>query len=576
MKKILYYLSKSSIFLLMMLGLTLIITNILFVFNITITRFHLPIMFFLTLIIYYLFYKKDGKKKALNVMVISIIVFTIFTIFIGNIYDSTSDGNTYHKLAVGCMKNGWNPVYQDSEDFNKKQGNKFDILDDNVNTKWIDHYAKGTEIFGAVVYSFTNNIESGKVYTLLWIYIAFGIALSLFVKMRLSIFKSFLISLILSINPITIVQVVNYYVDGVLTLSIFLIIICTILLSKFKNIEDKKEIYLILSLSILWCINSKFTGLGFAGVFCFVMYLFNLIKLYRKDKIEFKKVFKVQTIFYIIVLFVSVIIVGASSYTRNIIDHGHPFYPLYGKGHVQNMVMMEIPSSLSDKNRFTIFLTSIFAKGQNVSPTYSDANIQPELKIPFTFTKTEILNYSIPDIRMAGFGPLFSGVFILSIILGIYLLTKFIKNKKIENLILSFIMLVTICALLFLIDGNYWARYIPYFYIIPIFILLFIFKENMRKKNFMNYLGIVMYTIIVINTSMLIYSQILSCKSSNEYINYHLDAFVEYTKNKDEVEIKLSHSGIQGVLYNLDDLGINNYKLVNDESLDNDAYMFKY
>ena len=90
--------------------------------------------------------------------------------FVGNIYDSTADGNTYHKLAVGALKNGWNPLYQDVEDFNKDEGNPFNIYKDNVNVNWVDHYARGTETFGAVVYAFTDNIESGKVYNLLWIY----------------------------------------------------------------------------------------------------------------------------------------------------------------------------------------------------------------------------------------------------------------------------------------------------------------------------------------------------------------------------------------------------------------------
>ena len=45
-------------------------------------------------------------------------------------------------------------------------------------------------------------------------------------------------------------------------------------------------------------------------------------------------------------------------------------------------------------------------------------------------------------------------------------------------------------------------------------------------------------------------------------------------KNKD-ILVNLQHHGIQGVQYNIDDLGIKNYKLT-DKKQKNDGYMFSY
>ena len=44
----------------------------------------------------------------------------ILTIFASNVYDLSEDGNTYHKTAIGSLKNGWNPFYEDNYEFNKE------------------------------------------------------------------------------------------------------------------------------------------------------------------------------------------------------------------------------------------------------------------------------------------------------------------------------------------------------------------------------------------------------------------------------------------------------------------------
>ena len=180
------------------------------------------------------------------------------------------------------------------------------------------------------------------------------------------------------------------------------------------------------------------------------------------------------------------------------IDHGNPLYPLYGEGHVENMVVKEQPSSFSDKNNLQIFLISIFSKGENVSPTYSSENVQPTLKIPFTLSKEEIKNYSIPDIRVGGFGPLFSVVFVASMIGTIYIIIKLIKNKKWDMLIPYLIILGITAILILALDGSYWARYIPYFYAVPILMLSYLLWEKDKKIHFV--LGVMISIIMLVNT----------------------------------------------------------------------------
>ena len=328
---------SSSKFLLLLITMVLVITSILFIVNIEITKFHLPIIVIISIILFIIL-EKANLKKTLYVIIIGLAVFATTTFIIGKIYDSTADGNTYHKLAVGALKNGWNPIYEDIANFSKIEGNPFDILEDNVNVKWVNHYANGTEQFAAVVYAFTDNIESGKVFNILWIYIGLFILCYLFKQMKLSSWKSFLLACALAFNPISLTQIVNLYLDGVLAISLFIIIIASIIKSLYEP-DNKKELDLILAMAIIWCVNAKFTGLAFAAIFSVVLYLYRNIKNFIKYKPIFKEKLIKETIYYLVVVVISIVIVGSSTYTKNFTQHGHPLYPLYGKGHVDNMVL---------------------------------------------------------------------------------------------------------------------------------------------------------------------------------------------------------------------------------------------
>ena len=572
--KITEVIKKSAIFLLMEITLMLVITALLFFVGVTIMKWHLPIITIITIIATLLFYKKDDIKINSTAIVIGLIILSVTTLIEGKVYDTTADGNTYHKLAIGSLKNGWNPDYEDSKDRKKENGNPFDTSEDNINTLWIDHYAKGTEIYAAVIYAFTGNIETGKGYTVILMYIAFGILFSyLYKNKKRNLFTSLAIAILVPFNAITAVQIFNYYVDGALLITTLLIIYSLIVQSTRTN-ENERENLLLLACNIILCINIKFTGLAFAGIFCFVFYVYWLIKAFKQGKEQFFEEFKKYTIFYIVTVVVAIGIVGFSSYTRNMIDHGHPLYPLSGKGHVDNMVLKEQPTSFSDKNHLQIFLISMFSKGENVSPSYSSENVQPTLKIPFTIMDGEISNYSIPDIRVGGFGPLFSGIFIISIIATIYIVVKFIKNKN-WNLLVPYLLILGVTVVLILaLDGNYWARYIPYFYAVPILSLAYLLWDKNKKFEFI--IGIIITIIMFTNTCIVLYANVKKTKVSDQYIGNRLNEFLEYYRSTDNVEIKLNHSGVQGALYTLDDLGVTNYTIKDEIENEREGYFFTY
>lgn len=566
----------SAVFVLTQIVVILIMTNFLFLINIEITKAHLPVSILINIIVFFLLYRKNENIIKYTAIALSLIIIFCSIFIVGKVYDTTADGNTYHKLAVGAMKNGWNPIYKDVVDFDIESGNPFDVSEDNVNINWVDHYPKASETFGAVLYSFTDNIESGKSYTIMLIYACFGIIFYFLYKSRnINIITSFLIAFVLTVNPITIVQLFNYYLDGALAMTLFLIFYSNFYIFNKDKYFDEFENFVILFSSIVICINLKFTGLAFAGIFCLAFYILYMVINFLKNKEEFKKEMVKYTIFYVVTVIISICVVGSTSYLRNMIDHGHPLYPLYGEGHVENMVVKEQPKSFVDKSNLEIFLISMFAKGVNVSPSYSDLNVQPELKIPFTFTRSELNNYSIPDIRMSGFGPLFSGIFIIGCFSVLYYIIKYIKEKNTKSIYPFLMLLALIFVLILVLDGTYWARYIPYVYMIPISSLVLLLDK--KNKKYMRIIGYILLLLFLLNSFLVLNVQYSSIRNNDVYTKNIIFNFKQNALNNQSYEIRLNHSGLQGVLYNLDDLNINNYNIVKEnENLKREGYFFFY
>lgn len=573
--KIVNVIKKSAIYLLMFMANVLIVTTLLYFVKVTVTPYHLPIIYIITVVTFCFLYKREKWVNKLISILVATILLASSILVCGNIYDTTADGNTYHKLAIGALKNGWNPSYESVRDFNKEDGNVFDVSDDNINALWAEHYAKATEIFASVIYSFTDNIESGKAYTILFMYITFAIICSyLYENRKMNIIAAIAIAGVIAFNAITIVQIGNYYVDGALMLSLFLILYSCFVISYEEDKDLRKETFFVLAASIIWCINAKFTGLAFSGIFCCAFYIYWLYKSYKKGKEIFKQDLIKYTVFYIIVVIVAVVVVGFSSYTKNFIDHGHPLYPLSGEGHVDNMVIQEQPTSFQDKNHIEIFLISLFSKGQNVSPSYSSENVQPELKIPFTLTKEEVKNYTIPDIRMAGFGTLFSGIFIVSTIVACVMVVELIKKKQYDLLVPYLIIVGIIAALLIALDGGYWARYIPYVYALPIVSLIYLLYSSKNKPKMV--VGIILAILMIVNSGLVFYVNVKSIRDNTVYAKNRLNEFKEYAASTENVDIKLNHWGLQGALYNLDDIGVENYTVIDEVQGENEGFFFKY
>ena len=518
------YLKNSGLFLLMFLTFMVLGTTLLFFINVTISRFHLISFLILSIIgFYFISRKKLDRKEFLITILISIIVIFSSCLVSSFMFDRSSDGNTYHKDAIGVLKEGFNPVYDSSYDFIKKRDNSSKLTKYSI---WTDHYAKANWIMAANFYSLTNNIESGKAMNLISIYIVFSL---IFVSLTdlLSNKKAFVLSLLTVINPITASQMFTYYNDQLVYLYLFLAVFYLIKLDKDNNSYENWFIYI---LTFILLANTKFNGMGYLMVFSFFFVCKYLYKAYKEK--EFLYLFKKLCLIFIPLFIVSLVIVGYPTYVKNTIDHSNPFFPLYDKNG-EDIITEQEPASFLKMNTVEKLFYGTFSKANNLRE-----NDNTTLKIPFTVSKDEIVPATSNDLRISGWGVLFSGLLIVSIII---LISKY-KDYKKEDYLLYTLGITTL--LLLVMSESWWARYTPHFYFFILISLYILFRYG--KKDYLKYFYIIL---ISINTLLPLLGNTYYTLANSLKINNELNNL----KNK---EILLKDNAYNGILYNLKDYNI--------------------
>lgn len=554
--------------------LDILTTTILQIINIPMSSANLIISTILTVIVFAFFKRKDISKHTYKIYIISIIITTfivaISTYIIGKTFDTTCDGNFYHKTAIGLIKEGWNPLYQNAADFCEKSDSE---IEDKGQFLWIDHYPKASWNFAASIYAITNNIESGKVITLLLLISLSCLTYSYFSEKKLKKWQSILLAVIIAINPIAMSQLFSYYVDSIMGLSLYGIILFLIMITdKNYTLLSKKEKWIGLACEIILCMNIKFTGVYFAAIFSLMFYALWIIEL-RKEENFAKKVWKI-TLNFIIIVIIGIGIVGSSTYIKNTIDHKNPLYPLMGKGKVDIVTTMQ-PESFGYKNRVIKLIESTFAISENITYTSGDS---PKFKIPFSIAENEINNIAIPDIRIGGYGIFFGGIVIFSIIILAYSLILIAKKEK--KLFNNFIAIIAgiILSTLFMSEA-WWARYSPQLYLIPILSLIGIFtmSNTTDKKNIIicNIIGIALTAIMIINTSFFIYWRVKDLQVFKNIKN-SLVAISDSSSNLDDkISIAFNDTYYYGIIFNIRDKNVN-YKIENNPSDEMKHYIYNY
>jgi hypothetical protein len=409
-------------------------------------------------------YIEDKPSKIKVSLLFAVLLFLSFWI---NAYllDVSFDGNWYQKEAIIQMAKGWNPYHSPPIDPARVPSAG----------QWINYYGKATWLFGSLVYDTFKKIELGKAYNLILILAVYFMSVSCLqthLKTRKNL--SWIIALVCALSPVVNYQIFTYFVDG----QMASLVSCVFLFMFLAFTTNSKLAYIGLICSSVLMIDTKATGLVY-GVVTLGAATF-LSFLYKRE--IFGNILKTSFVIGIVSL-----VVGFNPYITSLQRYGSPIYPFSSGYSFSGMtppgalIYEHLPEKYKPMNRFEKLGHSLFSA--------SGFAEEPHLKIPFVIEKGEAGRFWNNDFRYGGFGPLFSGILILSLCVFIFLL-RTLRFK--EAAILIYFPVGVILLTTLLNPEACWARYAPQLYLLGPYALILALVFFPKKPIFAGILGVLL------------------------------------------------------------------------------------
>lgn len=380
-------------------------------------------------------FKLGGEKKDICHY---IFFSSIFLVSATLIYDYGTDGQWYNAKIVQLLLNGWNPIY-----------NPFglpDALYINAENEvfWAAHYAKGMEMVGSTFAVLTDNLETSKATNFYFVIGSLMLVLS-WLKQYFAGWKLALLSIVVTFNPIVVNQIFTGYIDW----TAYTLLLITIY-SLFRLLNGQKQFATLYFPMLFFVLSIKFNIAFWIVVFTFLF--FCLFVIYKKCKFP-KKLFIGSVCTLILGLFVG----GFNPYVTNVEKYGNPFYPLIGEEKIEIMDSNEL-ELIKGKSRFEQVNLSLLSNPYNKSE-------QKDLQV-LSLKKENVISSILVDTRIGGFGIFFFEACMI-------LLISFLLSKRRKVKIYLAIFNIALYLSLFILPSGWWARYVSYFYLLPVIMLLY-------------------------------------------------------------------------------------------------------
>lgn len=395
-------------------------------------------------------------------------------------YDVSYDAQWYHQESAIQLASGWNPVARElnAQEIPAPQA------------AWrVNHFARGSAVISGCIYQFTEKIELIKGINLLLTFASGLLALGALLRLRaLSVPQASVLAVVLALNPVCVVQAFCSYVDGQLWAALLGVLAGGLLFW----IDRRVRWLWLMTAGIVIAINLKFSGIAFAGAIVGVLIIVLLsVRAFRAAMSA--------ALFGMLGLVLAVAVAGFSPYVTNSLNYGHPFHPLQGPSRNDFDWRIERPIDFNELNRFERLARSLFAHPGNDHIGRGFERSRPMVPFIFPWHENTLRHYYYPDVRIAGFGPLFSGALLLA-----FVALPWIPLRLLSAIVLLVMVLVGSALLN---EEAWWARYSPHLWAIPSVIALAGFITTRRPAQILCWLIVfvlaVNVTIIAIaHTSM--------------------------------------------------------------------------
>lgn len=533
---------------LILLWMTLIITlvSVLFIFNIPVGQIQFWIASIGCIYIVWQHSKKYmGIKQYICVVVITIVIVTILMLFCTYMYHNVWDSNSYHKQAIGLLKNGWNPLYQSSDAFETQTGVTQYYFSGAL--QWAEVYPKATWYFGAVIYFITDQIETAKVYTLLSMFVLFAFVFDYVSRKTNSLWKAIVIAILLAMNPIAMTQFRCFYLDGFANNIILILMLELIILEDQEYNADRLLHWAIVACTVVIGCNLKFSILLFNVVICGFYSIYKLIVAVsdKSGTTSLKKSLQPICLMLGCGLF-GVCVVGMSPFLTNIIRYGSLTYQT---DQLLEAGLTDFAGIQDCTNSIQAFFVSLFGKMNH----YEFSTVADTLKLPFTVSLSELQYYSLADARIGAMGILFSGMFVTSIAVIGVMLWKYKELRKKYKFSILLCIVIFICSAV--TPFTFQMRYVGFLIIIP-GVSMFILAEFAFNKRILSGMLFVFLSIISFANVFPWVTETINRMNKSADIRAELIQMRQVTKQGGKYFIQLANEQYSGLMFDLQDYDI--------------------
>lgn len=379
-------------------------------------------------------FRPSGKSFAAAALV-SLLLIGGSLVLAQSCYDISYDGEVYHQEAVRQLAGGWNPWHQ------------YLLRNESHSAVLLNHYMRGPWICGAAFYAATGNIETGKALHGILLAAALFYSVAALRRLGCSRLTSWLLAALAALNPVAVYQSMSFYIDG----QLGSLLLCLLAAAVLEISGDRRqEIGIIAAITL--AANVKFTGIVYAVVWAALV----LAALWFNGRRDKSRHFVWTALAGGVI---GALIIGWNPYMTNLFYYGHPFYPLYGAG-PNNMDIMtaNFPTGFGELNMISKLVLANLVESSN-----GFDHVAPALKVPFAVRPAELAPFVYgADIRLGGFGPWFSGILLLTL-----LILASAKRRTREGhwlLLAAAAIMITV-----LINPEaWWARYAPQLWLLPV------------------------------------------------------------------------------------------------------------
>lgn len=360
------------------------------------------------------------------------------------LHDTSIDGQNYHFEATYALAEGWNPLRKESE---------APVIGQPLSL-WAMHYPKGAWVFSANLLAAGLPLGTTKAINFLLLFASAALAGGTLIRFGFSYLFAALLTAAAAFNPIVVSQLFTAMNDGLFSACLLVFITSILVWVRF----DQRLALILAIAAMMLAVNLKFSAIPILFVLAAFASFGALAVRGLTDTVRMAGALLAATL-------VGVILLGWSPFIQNYLDFGHPLYPLMGEHAVDIMngedpELENTPKVIEPLPAFQRFLFSLF------SEVHSGYETTAELKLPFSVTAAEVRAIGQPDVRLSGFGPLFSGAILLSLAALMAIMISW-RQRTAATLGLLFITAGLFMSVL-VMPQNWWARYVPQFWLIPV------------------------------------------------------------------------------------------------------------